>query len=333
MIDLRRYVLGAIAVVAMLAGCGGTQPLPTSVGLQALGHAPQGTSLMLPGGTSGDLLYVTTLAGVKSYSYPKGKHVGTLKMFQYYNFGICSDKEGDIFIDYGKSLLEYKHGGKKPIQSFTQSGYYVYGCASDPTTGNLAVTWDAEEGSRVYSEIAVYQNASGTPALYSLSGMAPTYCGYDDKSNLFCDGLDNYGNGFLFAELPKGGTALGSVSLNQTIGWPGSVQWDGKYVTVQDGNTNIIYGFTMSGSTGTLKRTVTLDLVGKQYAIESPLIVGKKVMEATIGIVYSTQPYGYVNFYKYPEGGSPTKTLTVGDDTAPSSLAVSVAPSGTRIHR
>ena len=92
------------------------------------------------------------------------------------------------------------------------------------------------------------------------------------------------------------------------------------------GNTNIIYGFTISGSVGTLKRTVMLELIGKQYAIELPTIFDKTVMEATVGLVYSVEPYGYVNFYKYPEGGSPTKTLTVGDDTAPGSVAVSLAP-------
>jgi hypothetical protein len=281
---------------------------------------------MKPGTTSGDLLYVTTLAGVKSYSYPRGKHVSTLKMFTYDNDGICSNKEGDVFIDYGKWLLEYKHGGKKPIQSLTQPGYNAFDCASDPATGNLAVTWFLSEGTKVSSYVAVYQNGSGTLTLYSMTGMATTYCGYDDKSNLFCDGLlANYGQGFLFAELPEGGSALESVSLSQTIGWPGNVQWDGKYVTVQDENTNILYGFTISGSTGTLKRTVKLELVGKQYAIEHPTIVGKKVLEATIALVYSTQPYGYVNYYKYPEGGLPIKTILIGDDTAPDSVAISVA--------
>ncbi len=167
--------------------------------------------------------------------------------------------------------------------------------------------------------------------LYSLSGMTPTYCAYDDKSNLFCDGLiAGYYQGFLFAELPKGGTALKSVSLSQTIGWPGNVQWDGKYIVVQDENTNIIYGFTVSGSTGTLKRTVKLEFIGNQYEIRLPLIVGKTVIEATItnqpiGQVMFQQ-IGQVNFYNYPEGGSPVKTISIGEDTAPNSVAVSVAP-------
>lgn len=71
--------------------------------------------------------------------------------------------------------------------------------------------------------------------------------------------------------------------------------------------TNIIYGFAISGRSVTLKRTVKLQLVGKQYAIDLPLIFGKTVMEVTIGLVYSVQPYGYVNFYKHPEEAPPSR--------------------------
>ena len=73
-----------------------------------------------------------------------------------------------------------------------------------------------------------------------------------------------------------------------------------------------LYGFTISGSTGTLKRTVNLELVGTQYNLGPTLIFGNKVLGACIAIEYSTQPYGNVNYYNYPEGGSPTKTLSVG---------------------
>jgi hypothetical protein len=124
-----RYTLGVIAALAF-AGCG-SQVAPTGGAPQSATPAKHGKSWMLPEAATGDSLYVTTLAGVKSYSYPRGKHIGTLKMFTYDNSGICPDKAGDVFIDYGKLLLEYKHGGKKPIGSLTQSGYYAYDCASD----------------------------------------------------------------------------------------------------------------------------------------------------------------------------------------------------------
>jgi hypothetical protein len=98
-----RYTLGVIAALAF-AGCG-SQVAPTGGAPQSATPAKHGKSWMLPEAATGDSLYVTTLAGVKSYSYPRGKHIGTLKMFTYDNSGICSDKAGDVFIDYGKLLL------------------------------------------------------------------------------------------------------------------------------------------------------------------------------------------------------------------------------------
>jgi hypothetical protein len=324
------YALGCVAA-ALLAGCGGSQPpigatgaMPQTSAIAM--RADRGKSWMLPEAKSEDLLYVTTLEDPKVYSYPEGKHVGTVRGFDYYVAGgECADKAGDVFISTGKTFREYKHGGMRPIQTLTQSGYNALACASDPTTGNLAVTWAAYT-TEFIGYLAVYPNASGTPMLYSLSGMVPEYCGYDDKSNLFCDGETNYGDVFRFAELAKGGKALRSASLSQSIVYGSSVQWDGKYLTVQDSEVNKIYRFAMSGSNGTLKGTVNLELVGTQYNLGGTLIIGNKVLGTCIAIVDSTQPYGNVNYYNYPEGGSPIKTISVGDDTAPTSVAVSVAP-------
>ena len=314
-LDFSRYALMVYVTAAMLAGCGGSQP-PTGAMPQTpamVAHADGGRSRMLPKVVTEDLLYVSTLVGTKVYSYPEGKHVGTLRALKYANFGECADEAGDVFISDGRALLEYKHDGKKPIQTLTQSGYNAGSCTSNAATGNLAVTWSNYSNSQFNGYVAVYKDARGTPTVYTLNGTVPNYCGYDDKGNLFCDGITNNGDLFRFAELPKGGNALIAATLNQSIGFGYSVQWDGKYLTVQDANVNKIYRFAFSGSSGTLKGTVDLELVGKQYAVNPTLIVGKTVMEATIALVSSTQPYGYVNYYKYPEGGSPIKTISVGD--------------------
>jgi|HubBroStandDraft_2_1064218.scaffolds.fasta_scaffold11398_2 hypothetical protein len=333
-LDSGRYVLTSCVAVAMLAGCGGSQP---PIGATAAApqrsaiatRADRGRSWMLPEATSEDLLYVTTLAGVKIYSYPGGKHVGTLGAFAYDNGGICADKTGDVFIPDGKALFEYKHGGKKPMATLTQSGYYAFDCASDPTSGNLAVTWAVTQGTKFVGNLAVYQNPSGTPTIYSLSGMAPETCSYDKKSNLFCNGSTNYGDEFLFAELPKGGTALESVSLNHSFGYCcGGVQWDGKYVTVTSGDPsdNNVYGFTISGSSGTLKRTVALVEDPSEYLPSGTFIIGNRVIEANIALD-NNHPYGEVNYYDYTKGGSSTKDISIGLDTAPNGVTVSLAPS------
>src|SRR6202034_3377504 len=71
------------------------------------------------------------------------------------------------------------------------------------------------------------------------------FCGYDDEGNLFVDGLSAPGTGhFALAELPKGGSALKTITPNQYIGWPGGVQWDGKHVAIGDQITPVIYQFS-----------------------------------------------------------------------------------------
>jgi len=100
--DLSRYALGGCVAVAMLAGCGGSQQpigapgaMPQTSALAT--HADRGKSWMLPEAKADDLLYISNVYTVTVYSYPKGKHVGTLKGF-YEPFGECSDSAGNVFI-------------------------------------------------------------------------------------------------------------------------------------------------------------------------------------------------------------------------------------------
>jgi hypothetical protein len=83
---------------------------------------------MLAEAKSDDLLYISDVDTVTVYSYPKGKHVGTLKGF-YRPLGECVDNAGNVFIADGRdSILEYAHGGKKLIQTLTLSGYGAQSC-------------------------------------------------------------------------------------------------------------------------------------------------------------------------------------------------------------
>ena len=109
-----RYRLGIIAAIA-LAGCG-SQVAPTGGAPQSSASATHGKSWMLLEAKGEDLLYVTTLAGVKSYSYPRGKHVSTLKMFAYDNSGICSDKKRVTFSStMANGSLSISMAGRSPF--------------------------------------------------------------------------------------------------------------------------------------------------------------------------------------------------------------------------
>ena len=145
---IRSCALSACTAVAMLAGCGGSQPptgapgsMPQTSAIAT--HADRGKSWMLPGSSSGsDLLYVVGRKGaVYVLTYPQGKLVGELGLPYAVNSGnICSDKNGNILVPDVYEIVEYAHGGTQPVATLNDIYYYSLACSVDPTTGNLAVT-------------------------------------------------------------------------------------------------------------------------------------------------------------------------------------------------
>jgi hypothetical protein len=137
---------------------------------------------------AGALLYVSDLIRneVNAYNYPSGGHVLTLTGFTY-PWGVCSDTNGNIFVmGYrNDNVIEYAHGAGAPTQTLNVSGSAI-ACSYDPNTGNLAVVVDSQtEGTGV----AIFSSEQGTPTMsYSGYGTAIARCGYDDNSDLFCDG-------------------------------------------------------------------------------------------------------------------------------------------------
>jgi hypothetical protein len=320
--ELRRDAL-SVGVAAMLAGCGGSQPplgapgaMPQSS--QITTQAARGESWMLPEAVTQNLLYISNVRTVTVYSYPKGKLKGTLKHF-YIATGECVDKKGDVFIvddGYGRVFM-YGHGGTKRVRTLVATGNPV-GCSIDPTTGNLAVT-TLGHGSN--GSIEIFKNAGGNPTPYQDSAFQQMYfCGYDDKGNLFVDGVHSPGGtgDFVFAELPKGSSIFTNIVLNQYIGFPGGVQWDGKHVAIGDQTTNI-YEFAINGSTGTIAGTTQMGSGAqyvKQFWIQGRTVIAPNVYAASGSDVF---------FYKYPGGGDATKTITKGITDAQGST-VSLAP-------
>ena len=140
------------------------------------------------------------------------------------------------------------------------------------------------------------------------------FAGYDSKGNLFVDGF-NSNRAFALVELPKGSNSFESISLNQTIEFPGGVQWDGKHLAVEDQLTGNIYQFAISGSNGTLEGTTPLEGAGDAVAfwIQKPDVVAADAGNEDAEI------------WSYPGGGPPIKILT-GQFDLPLAVVVSVAP-------
>jgi hypothetical protein len=113
--DFGRYALSSCVAVAMLAGCGGSQPPIGAPGAMPYG-APRHIAAHPAPATakdawSGDLLYVATGGDVYVLSHPSGKVVGRLGVE--YADNLCSNKAGDVFVVQGayETVLEYSHRG------------------------------------------------------------------------------------------------------------------------------------------------------------------------------------------------------------------------------
>jgi hypothetical protein len=262
----------------------------------------------MPPQANGDLLYVSDQGSnaVYVYSYPQGTLQQTLTGFDKPT-GECSDTAGDVFISnaFAHNILVYAHGGTSPIRTLKDAGEFPSGCSVDPTTGNLAVAnYCSLKTCSGRGGVNIYFGAKGMPQKYTDAAISNVFfCGYDNKGNLFIDGTLN--SVFAFAELRAFHSSFTSVTLNQSIGKPGNVQWDGAHIVVGDdttGATSTIYQFAISGRSGTKVGTTSLNggtSIG-QYWIQGGKVIGPNAGSNT----------GNVLFWNYPAGGSPTKTIT-----------------------
>jgi hypothetical protein len=302
-VALSRYAPGFTIAAALVAGCGGSQPIGapgvvTQTSVLALG-ADRGKSWMLPEAKSDDLLYVSDGgAYVYVFSYPGLKPVHRLSVPK--PEGLCSDSKGDVFVtawnDDHPEILEYAHGAMSPMQTLQDTGYDPTGCAVDATTGDLAVA-NSPAGN-----LAVYKSASGTPATYTSPDFSEIdYCGYDDRGNLFIDGEDQQGYLVSLGELPKGKKHIVTLRLKEDTGLPGEVQWDGQYVTLANPSNSVLYRLKVAGLS--VKVVSATSLRGYQAHLVQSWIQGGTIMAQ-----YGEEPT-QLGLWQYPRGGKPTRIL------------------------
>ena len=268
----------------------------------AMNAHPLNRSWMDPGATKLDLVYLSDwgTGKVRAYSYPKGKLEGTLTNLS--PAGLCVDKAGDVFVDNSRthSILEYPHGGTSPIAVLDDSDNIPSVCSIDPITGNLAV---ANSGNA--QGISIFEHAKGSPTIYADPNIPFVYfCGYDNRGNLYLDGFGS--QRFQFARLAHGSHAFTKITLDQTIHWPGAVQWDGKYMAVGEqginGNGSVIYRFAIHANHGMKVGATPLGSSREvvQFWIDPPNVIGPD----------NGGDYGSaVKFWDYPRGGSPNRSL------------------------
>ncbi len=287
----------------------------------ALGNVTRSHGWMLPDAKSSDLLYVSNDDQLLVFSYPKGKLLGEITVPSGDFAGLCSDNSGDVFVTSAGSrsqsyILEYAHGGTEPISTLSDPGW-PNGCAVDPTTGSVAVTnLSANDPPDYHGDVVVFPDGHGPPAEYSDSSIPFfLYCSYDATGDLLVDGYDASNDGI--AELPARGQSLGDIALDQSIG-PSSIQWvDAYQAFVVAGNSgdphglNYLYQVQVSGSSGTVSGPTILrterhhSSEGYQFWTGDGRVVSPGLVRGDVAAL--------LDFWKYPKGGRPTKSINRPD--------------------
>jgi hypothetical protein len=251
---------------------------------------------------SKDFEYVISYYGsyASIFDYPKSdKQIGSIN-------GAGGQGCTNVLYGYGKKIIWNVEGPdqiqeyqvpKKPLKTLSVSFSFPSSCGMD-TSGDLAV------GNLSDGNVAIFKNASGTGTIYSTPLDEEFFDGYDTQGNLFADGFTGDRSGYALVELPKGSTKFVTIKTSNSPEFPGSVQWDGTYLTVFDQDTAEIYRYTVSGTTATLKGTVSLSDAGD--CAQTWIVPG---------LIYCGDAGGAGWVFKYPSGGSPIAALSGSFDT------------------
>ncbi|MBV8530588.1 MAG: hypothetical protein JO104_04670, partial [Candidatus Eremiobacteraeota bacterium] len=250
--------------------------------------------------------YYGTYASI--FDYPRSdQQIGTIN-------GDGGQGCTNVLHGYGKKIF-WNVGGptqiteyrvtKNPIKTLSVAFSFPSSCAMD-AGGDLAVGILDNNSQPGGGDVVIFKNASGSGTAYTTPLDEEFFDGYDNQGNLFADGFTGDRSGFALVELPKGSSKFETIKTSNAVQFPGSVQWDGTYLTVFDQLANAFYQYTVSGTKATLKGTVTISGAGD---CAQTWIVKQ-------GIVYCADAGnddGEV--CKYPAGGSAIATFTGNFDT------------------
>jgi hypothetical protein len=297
-----RYA-GALVALATCSACGGSAVAPSSAALDG-GYLKEAVSLNNvtdDAGKSKTYVYIVDDYGSYAtyFNYPKSENpIGKIE-----NVGgqACTN----VLNGYGKKffwivaaynqITEYAVP-KKAIKTLSvSSDDSPSSCALDPA-GDLVV--GILDGSHA-GDIVIFKNASGTGTYISTPLAREFFEGYDNQGNLFFDGPSSKSGASQLDEMPKGSTKITTITTSNSIALPGSVQWDGTYLTVTDMAESKMYRYTVSGTKATLEGTVPFSGAGE---CTQTWIAASIVFCADAG-------NGDGEIYNYPAGGSPIATL------------------------
>jgi len=320
-----KYV-GALLALAILSACSGSAAAPSNPALGGYKYVGRTLSvngrLVTAARPPGVLPRFATILPDKH-----GKHKKYEYVFSYYgtyasifDYPKSTQQIGSIPGDGGQGCANVLYGyGKKyfwnvggptqiteykvpdtPVKTLSVDYSFASSCAMN-TDGDLAVgiLYGGSSGESG-GQVVIFKNASGTGTVYTTPLDEEFFNGYDNQGNLFADGFKGYRSDFGLVELPKGSSTFKEITTSNAPQFPGSVQWDGTYLSVFDQITNQFYQYTVSGTHATLKNTI--QLTGSSDCAQTWIVKG---------LVYCGDA-GNNNgeVFKYPQGGAPIATFT-----------------------
>ena len=240
--------------------------------------------------------YYDSYAGI--FDYPKSdRQIGTIN-------DVGGQGCTNVLHGYGRKTFWIVAGASQitkyevpdtPIKTLAVSVGAPSSCAIN-RVGDLAVGILYGSGG---GDVVIFQHQSGSGTVYTTPLAREYFDGYDNHGNLFADGFSG-GSAFELIELPKGSSKFQTIATSNTVKFPGSVQWDGKYLAVTDQLADAIYQYTVSGTAAKLEGTVSL--AGAGDCAQTWIAVGV-VFCADAG-----NEDGEV--YNYPAGGSAVAVFT-----------------------
>lgn len=306
----RLFIIAAFA----LSGCSGTNTAPTPLTPAAfparnVPHAEAKGRVFYVSDYGSNVLYV--------FSYETGKEIGSTTKGISGPQGLCASTTGEAYLanTNDSNILGFKDGSTTSNIALSDSGEYPAGCAVDKK-GDVAVANICSAPSCTGGDVTVFKGGTGTPTAYTCPNLNRYYfIAYDGNGNLFVDG-ENGSYSFALCEVPKGSAKAEAITLSTIPQFPGDIQWDGKYLAIQDQSSGAtIYRFAIHGTTGMLKGTVT-GVGGSPFIMDGK----RKVVGMEVG------GSGAIYFWHYPKGGDPYKTLQIGGLSEAIGLAISPAP-------
>jgi hypothetical protein len=231
------------------------------------------------------------------FNYPKStQQVGTLQ-------GAGGQGCTNAQFGYGKKIIwnagrqndeviEYSVPSNKMLKSVSLPYTFTASCSMN-TSGDLAVGILLSNSYGDAGQMVIFKNATGTGKVYQTPLAEEFFSGYDPKGDLFANGWDQNGNDIL-VERPAGTSKFVTISVPNSPQFPGSVQWDGTYVSVFDQITDQTYQYSIGGTTATLKNTITYTGIGD--CAQTWLVKG---------LMYCGDNANGGEVFAYPQGGAP----------------------------